>query len=217
LYGKMSISLFWSRSFLTSRSILWTLFWINLLGTIYGYEWYWRQLAATASEKPVWMLPFVPDSPTASLFFTVAVAWFLYDRSESVPRNRTAVSIRSLIEALASVTSIKYGIWAVAMIAAGAYQGNPLAWQDWMLIASHTAMAVQVLLYARFFGFSLLHIAIAGIWTLTNDFVDYGFGVFPWLPQELYDDLPAIANFTIGLSLLSILTTYGAMKWSRRR
>ena len=58
--------------------------------------------------------------------------------------------IRPLIEALAVVTSLKYGLWAVTMIAAGAAQGDQLQWEHYMLIVSHLGMAVEGLLFVRF-------------------------------------------------------------------
>ena len=36
----------------------------NILGTLYGFIWYGDQLAKT----PWYFLPFIPDSPIASLF-----------------------------------------------------------------------------------------------------------------------------------------------------
>ncbi|MET0960494.1 MAG: DUF1405 domain-containing protein, partial [Psychrobacillus psychrotolerans] len=53
---------------------MWLLFIVNLFGTIYGYYWYKGQLSQTETK----FLLFVPDSPTASLFFTIALfAWLL--------------------------------------------------------------------------------------------------------------------------------------------
>lgn len=59
---------------LNHKSFLIALLIINLLGTIYGYYWYGWQLAMT---KPIFYI-FVPDSPTASLFFCfVLMAWIM--------------------------------------------------------------------------------------------------------------------------------------------
>ncbi|WP_218276334.1 DUF1405 domain-containing protein, partial [Pseudomonas sp. FW305-BF6] len=81
------------------RTSLIALFIVNVLGTIYGYVWYQYQLI----ETPAWLRIVVPDSPTASLFFCfVLLLWFFKKQS-------------GLIEALAYVSLVKYGIWAVAM------------------------------------------------------------------------------------------------------
>ncbi|WP_423802778.1 DUF1405 domain-containing protein [Paenibacillus auburnensis] len=179
------------------RGVIWLLIIVNFLGTIYGYIWYGNQLAFTAENYPAWLLPFVPDSPTASLFFTVALVLMLYP-----PKGLKGTMVRELIEALAVVTSVKYGIWAVSMIFAGGYQGDTVSWQDWMLVVSHTGMAVEALIYARFFSFRRM-LPLAVLWTLANDMVDYSVGIYPWLPSELDDDILKVQNFTILLTLLS--------------
>src|SRR5690606_13621518 len=113
----MNVSFFFSKTFLLNRSFLWLLFICNLLGTIYGYIWYDAQLKWTVEAKAGWMLPFVPDSPTASLFFTLALLYLLFPP----PAHRGFIKwSRSIIEALAVVCSIKYGIWATVIIIWGA-------------------------------------------------------------------------------------------------
>lgn len=207
----MRLSLLWSREFLTSRFILWALFVSNLLGTIYGYIWYGAQLQETWANYPRWLIPFVPDSPTASLFFTIALLFLMFpDLLSKYHRMRT------IFEALAVVTSVKYGIWAVSIIFAGAYQGDPLVWQDWMLVASHLAMAAEALLFVRFFKYGTITLLIAGAWTFLNDFIDYSYGVYPWLPQALWDDVGAVMIFTVALTSFSIAAGWIAMRAAKR-
>ncbi|WP_020616653.1 DUF1405 domain-containing protein [Paenibacillus daejeonensis] len=208
----MSLSFFWSRALLTSRPFLWLLFVVNLLGTIYGYIWYGNQLVYTANNHPLWQLIFVPDSPTASLFFTIVLLYLLFPPRQP---SRLARGVRMLIEALAAATSVKYGIWAVAMIFAGYAQGNTLGWQDWMLVGSHLGMAAEVLLYVRFMTFGRAALAAAGGWLLLNDSLDYTYGIYPWLPRVLEDDLTAIQWFTVGLSVFSVLLVW--LTWLVKR
>ena len=84
---------------LTRKEFLVLLLIINVFGTIYGYYWYGYQL----EETPPIFLIFVPDSPTASLFFCFVLIAFLLKKNWP------------LIEALALLTLFKYGIWAVVM------------------------------------------------------------------------------------------------------
>jgi uncharacterized membrane protein YpjA len=192
------------------RGIIWLLFIVNVLGTIYGYIWYGNQLEYTAQNYPAWLLPFVPDSPTASLFFTIALFLLLYP-----PKGLKGTLVRELIEALAVVTSVKYGIWAVGVIFAGGYQGDTLSWKDWMLVVSHTGMAVEALIYARFFSFRRM-LPVALLWTLANDMVDYSEGVYPWLPSVLDDDVTQVQYLTILLTLLSTAAAWIAGPKTRR-
>jgi hypothetical protein len=93
-------------SLLRKRTVLWILFIVNFLGSIYGFYWYKEQLALT---EPKVLTLFVPDSPTASAFFTFVLLLYLCSRRSP------------LLEAFASITLFKYGIWAVVMIFWGAY------------------------------------------------------------------------------------------------
>jgi uncharacterized membrane protein YpjA len=195
------------------RSLLWLLFLVNAAGTVYGYIWYGNQLVYTWENHPLWQIVFVPDSPTASLFFTLSLLYMLFPGKSGL-QARPGV-IRSLIEAMGVVTSIKYGIWAVTMIAASGAQGDPLQWQDYMLVISHLGMAVEALLYVRFMTFGRVAALAAACWLLLNDFVDYTFTVYPWLPDVLDDELGAIRTFTFGLSVFSLLVTWLALKFRK--
>nr|WP_280521213.1 DUF1405 domain-containing protein [Paenibacillus mangrovi] len=192
--------------------MLWLLFWCNLVGTIYGYKWYGDQIEYTIAHNLIWQVIFVPDSPTASLFFTISVLFLLYP-----PKTPALTGFSYLMESLAVVTSVKYGIWAVSIIFAGAAQGDHLVWQDWMLVASHLIMAVEALLFVRFFRFGAFMLIPAAAWTFFNDIVDYTFGVYPWLPDELQDHLLGVEYFTIGLTAFSVLLAWLFLRLAKRK
>ncbi|TVY04589.1 DUF1405 domain-containing protein [Cohnella terricola] len=191
-----------SRNVLMHPAILWLMMLIYVPGTIYGYYWYKGQLISTWEEHPHWQIPFVPDSPTASLFFTLAVLW-LWIAPKPSPR-KWINGVRGIVEALGVVTSIKYGIWATAIIFAAQAKGAVLRGDDWMLIIGHTAMAIMALLYARFFAFGGMALLAAAAWTFLNDTVDYTFDVYPYLPVQLDNDLFYVALFTFLLTALSV-------------
>ncbi|HET7629281.1 MAG TPA: DUF1405 domain-containing protein [Bacillales bacterium] len=176
---------------LRKRNVLIALFIINLLGTVYGYYWYRHQLAAS----PAGFIPFIPDSPTASLFFVFVLAAFLL--KIHVP----------WLEAFAAVTLFKYGVWAVGMNLAGGWLGDTLQFQNYMLIVSHASMAVEGLLFAPFYRFKPIHLLAAGVWTLHDVVIDYVFDMMPWYPI-LNEYKPFIGYLTFWLSLLSLFLVY---------
>lgn len=181
----------WIRLVLFSRPFLHVLLYINLFGTIYGYIWYMPQLEKT--EPLFWL--FVPDSPTASLFFTIAIlGWILRKPFK-------------LMEALAVVTLFKYGVWAVVMNLLTYWETGYLHWTGWMLVASHGAMAIQALLYARNYSYGIIHIIIAAIWTLHNDVIDYVFGQMP-VYYDIMKYSSQVGYFTFWLSIVSIAIAF---------
>lgn len=179
------------RKILLDQRFLLLLFIINLFGTIYGFLWYESQLKIT----PTIFLPFVPDSPTASLFFTIFLLFFIFNRN--IP----------YIEALALMSLFKYGIWAVVMNFLTMAVGEPIGWQGYMLIASHAGMAIQGLLYAPFYKIKLRHFAVASLWILHNDIIDYVYEMMP-IYHSLTKYMNEIGYFTFWLSIITIIVTY---------
>ncbi|CAH0345531.1 DUF1405 domain-containing protein [Bacillus sp. CECT 9360] len=176
---------------LANKATILLLFVINIVGTIYGYYWYGYQL----EETPGIFLPFVPDSPTASLFFVFVLLAFLLKTNWG------------LFEALAIVTLFKYGIWAVVMNLLTLYTTGYLPWEGFMLMASHLGMAIQGILYSPFFRIKVWHLIIAAIWTVHNDIIDYVFDMMPRYSDLMqYND--RIGYFTFWLSILSIFIGY---------
>ncbi|MGB6409110.1 MAG: DUF1405 domain-containing protein [Planococcus donghaensis] len=174
-------------TWLMYRPFLILLFVVNLAGSIYGYIWYGWQLKIT---DPIFLV-FVPDSPTASLFFTIVLGLWIFGK-----RNR-------LIEALAFVTLIKYGLWAVVMNLLTLWEVGSIGWIGWMLIGSHFAMALQAVLYIEHYRFGWLSVALTAIWTLHNDVIDYVFGQMP-IYSRLSEYSSQIGYFTFWLSIVCV-------------
>ncbi|MER0467578.1 DUF1405 domain-containing protein [Bacillus cabrialesii subsp. cabrialesii] len=181
----------WFQYVLGRRPMLILVLAINFLGTVYGYYWYLPQLL----ETPARFLIFVPDSPTATFFFLFVLLAFIMKRNAP------------LFEALALVTLVKYGLWAVAMNFLVLAVTGDLPWEGYMLIASHFAMAVQGVLYSPYFRFSFRHLAIAAVWTLHNDVIDYLFDMMPQYSM-LSDYMTDIGYGTFWLSIFSIGLAY---------
>lgn len=187
-------------AWLMFRPFLILLFFINLGGTVYGYIWYGWQLRIT---EPIFLI-FVPDSPTASLFFTIVLGlWIIGKRN-------------SLIEALAFITLIKYGLWAVVMNLLTLWQVGSIGWMGWMLVASHFAMALQAVLYIDHYRFGFLSVALTAIWTLHNDVIDYVFGQMP-IYSSLGEYSAEIGYFTFWLSIGCIAFAWAVASQNHRR
>lgn len=193
----------WFYYLLANRSFLLFLLVVNIVGTIYGYYWYRFQLA----ETPAVFLAFVPDSPTASLFFVLVLLAFLWKKNWP------------LFEALAVITLFKYGIWAVVMNILVYAKTGMMEMAAVMLIISHGAMAIQGLLYTPFYRIKISHLLLASIWTFHNDVIDYVFLMMPRY-QVLDQYMQEIGYFTFWLSIISVAITYyltqkkSSLKWN---
>jgi len=188
-------------SWLGQRSTLKLLLVCNLIGTIYGYYWYKNQLLQT----PYYLWPFVPDSPTASLFFCIILIAFLLRKKWP------------LIEAYGAVTLFKYGIWACVMILWTNYLGGKLQWEHYMLFSSHLIMAIQALIYNSYFSFKLKHLAVVFLLTITNDIYDYTLGIYPTLDSRLELHLSEIYLVTVSLSVISCLLFVYLTKYRQQK
>jgi len=200
---------FWSRDNLLSGWLLNTLIVGVGLGTIYGYYWYGAQLLDISQTRSPWLLPFVPDSPTASLFFTISVLYLEFDRrrgrlAQVLDRSSRVSFVRGFVEAFTLVTMVKYGIWAVVIIYWAYVLGEPYRWEHGMLTASHLAMALAACVYGKFFRFRPIHLAWVALWTFTNDIVDYRLEIYPWLSRHLHPYLSSVEWYTFSMSVLTV-------------
>ncbi|TYO72910.1 lipoprotein heptaprenylglyceryl N-acetyltransferase LhaT [Rossellomorea marisflavi] len=181
----------WLWSILRNPAFLWVLLIVNVLGTIYGYIWYLPQLEQT----PGIFIPFVPDSPTASLFFCFVLIAFLLKRNWPT------------FEVLAIITLFKYGVWAIVMNLLTLWVSGDLPWEGYMLMVSHGAMAVQGILYSSFYRVKPWHIVVGAVWAVHNDIIDYVYMQYP-VYSQLYKYIQHIGYFTFWLSIASIAIAY---------
>nr|WP_238473829.1 DUF1405 domain-containing protein [Paenisporosarcina cavernae] len=191
----MSLYLSVLRTILDHKLFLIVLFIVNVFGTIYGYYWYGSQLEIT--EPKFWL--FVPDSPTASLFFSIALFGWIIGKHFR------------LIEAFAFISLIKYGLWAVGMNIWSEIETGPIGPIGWMLVASHFAMAVQAVLYIPKYRFRWIHVLIAAIFTLHNEMIDYVYGQMP-IYRSIEQHAQLIGYLTFWLSICCILAAIAVIK-----
>ncbi|MBB2507899.1 hypothetical protein G5S33_01291 [Staphylococcus cohnii subsp. cohnii] len=171
-----------------NKGMLYFLLICNLLGTIYGYIWYGSQMSIT----PWYFIPFVPDSPTASLFLCIAILGLIVN--QNIP----------IIEALAFVTLIKYGVWAVIMNIILFIQYDMITVIGCMLILSHGIMAIEAFIFYPRFKVTMLSFFVALIWVFHNDIIDYVFMQYPFY-DFIESHIGAIAYLAFWLSVISLV------------
>ncbi|MGI6679213.1 MAG: DUF1405 domain-containing protein [Dehalobacterium sp.] len=155
----------WVRDLLRNTWFLMGLFVVNVIGSVYGYYWYWDQLSST----PRYLWIFVPDSPlSTSLFAAVLLLVYLGKR----PR---------LLPFLSCAFLVKYGFWAMLINLQLLWGGENFTFMNLMLALSHLGMAVEGIIYYPGQKIALWEAVFLTVILIVQDFMDYGVGLHPYL------------------------------------
>ena len=138
---------------------VWAVVAVNLVGTAFGFWFYRHQFA----ETPAVMLPFIPDSPGATLLVAVALALWALGRANEY------------VTMLAFFGNVILGLWTPWVLlvfsdASIAQSGLPL---HAFLVVSHLGMVLQALVLHRIAEFRLRAVAVAAAWYTLDLTVDY--------------------------------------------
>ncbi|GAQ26028.1 DUF1405 domain-containing protein [Tepidanaerobacter syntrophicus] len=145
------------------------LFFINFFGSIYGFYWYKAQLLSTFPE---YLRIFVPDSPTASSLFSLALLLIIIKKPSP------------FVSLLASCWVIKYGLWAAVINTHFLLTGEGYSFTNFHLTLSHLGMAIEGFLLISKCSFSKIHFFLVVILMISSDIIDYTLGIYPWLFAE---------------------------------
>lgn len=182
----------WLRRFLemvaTDRRLWWALFFVNLLGSIYGFYWYWPQLSTTPVKY--WLI--VPDSPGSTFLLTIWLGLMLAGKDWRRPGMQ-------LLGAVAFVSNMKYGLWTATVLPQA---GIKYGWQfDFVhLSLSHLGMFLEAMIFARHYRPPLWAAAAALAWMGFQDFIDYQvLMTHPTLPYQAEFGFARAAAFVLSI------------------
>lgn len=161
---------------------------IDFFGSLYGYYWYRYQLA----ETPWYLWLFIPDSPLSTTL--TGLALFLLLLGKDWP----------LLQLIAYLTIIKYGLWAVVLISHFGLSGGQVTAEMWMLWFSHWGMAAEGFIYLRHLKIKPWQWLVAAGWLFFNDWVDYGGGLHPYLYAP--DQWPLALVSAVVLTAILLIT-----------
>lgn len=214
--------------FKTRRALAVPIAVVNLVGIAYGFYYYLPQFQAT----PVYLWPFVPDSPLAVLWAELALlAWWLGRKPGA-------------LDALAVVGNVQVGLWTVYVLLAYAQDGTTVLGTRYLgmlfprgelhvlnavLLVAHAGMVLLALLFLhglrerrraspRAYGIAL---GVAAAYYLLNDLLDYfgpdhlgkgGCGIRPHtIPCDPVLE-PVTTFVTFGLTALGLLALHLAAR-----
>jgi len=151
------------REKLTEDKILLDMAAINIAGTAFGFFFYYPQLG----DNPLYLWPFIPDSPLATVFAALTFMLIAHRKRNSI------------VESIAVIGNLKYGLWTVFVLTYYSeifYSGNPL-WMYLFLLLSHLAMAIQAVFVAEISEINIKAFLLASSWFILNDVIDYSLGI----------------------------------------
>lgn len=174
-----------SRWFVSTPWVVWIIVAINLASAVAGYiYWYGADILAA----PVYLWPFVPDSPLSATL--VAFALLAFHRGHRW----------ELLGLMAVTGSVKYGLWTDWVWFTNALSGGRYSMEAVVLSANHFGMVLEGLVLLPLLRPRLRHVLFVAAWYGFNDLIDYGFGSHPRVPNP--EDLGVIAVFAIGSTVV---------------
>lgn len=195
---------------------------VNLVGVAYGFYYYVPQFAVT----PWYLWIFVPDSPLAVLWATLALGLYEFGRRRS-----------DLVDGLAVLANVQVGLWTGYVLVAyaghfGTFDFSGGVDLNFILLWGHLGMAVEALIFldglrasfrARPGRFAPTLGALAA-WVLLNDALDYlatglgtgdGCALRPYtVPCLLNGPEQTLTAVTFGLSLAGLAFLGATTRWS---
>lgn len=177
--------------------IMWVLFVANLGGAIAGYLfWYGNAL----SEAPFYLWPFVPDSPLSVTLMAFALLAFRYNRR------------LEFLGLLSVGMCMKYGIWTDFVWFTNSLSGGEYHFVAVTMSLTHFGMVIMGFILSPYLRFRPIPVALAALFLIVNDIVDYGFGFHPPLPNP--EDLGIITVFS--LATTAVIVIWWAVTAARR-
>lgn len=170
---------------------------LNAIGTVFGFMWYRGQVDHTLFYLRI----FVPDSPVAALFFTLALCGILWPPASNLLREAI-----TFLFALGVTSLFQYGLWAVIVLTDGFFYLHSLPLEGVGLWFAHAGMLIEALVFTKLVPlctYKARHIATAFVWLFFNDYADYVYGVFPYLPR-----FSLLSVITVVTPLLSVVTLF---------
>ncbi len=142
----------------------------NTMGGIIGYPfWYGQQLLAA----PLYLWPFIPDSPTSALLFVPAYLLIRWRKPGW-----------SLLNGVAAFAGLKYGVWTIAYWFLFWREGGDVGWMGWLLTFTHAVMALEGAYLLYYVRLEVRGTATIIGWFLLQDWADYGaWNLHPGLPD----------------------------------
>lgn len=179
--------------------VVWLIVVADLGGALAGYI-YWYGDSILAAPWYFWL--FVPDCPLAATFMGIALIGFHYGRRWD------------FLGLLATSTCIKYGLWTVVLWAANKHAGGHYDLEAVTMSVTHFIMIIEGLVLTTFLRFRPIPVAIASLFLIANDLVDYASSYNPRLPDTVSQGFMARLSITMTVVIVAFwVAIIGVSVW----
>lgn len=172
----------------SSKKLLLLIILGNLIGTIYGFVFYY---GPKLIQTPLHLWLFVPDCPLFSLLVAISFLLILLKKESS------------LVFFFTVVGALKYGFWTVFVLL---YYNNFYFTPEnslmyLVLLIAHIFLFIESFVLIKKIDFKFFYLVPVLVFFLANDFFDYLFNTHPSLPLT---ELNFVFYFTLITSLIFI-------------
>jgi uncharacterized membrane protein YpjA len=182
--------------------VVWVVALADLGGAIAGYT-YWYGSTILAAPWYYWV--FVPDCPLAAMLMGAALLAFHFRRRWD------------LLGLLAVGACVKYGLWTVISWTVDFSRGDPLSLEGVAMAVSHFLLLIQALMLISLVRYRLLPVAVASLFLIGNDLVDYVAGQYPRLPALVGVGLMRVVAVSLTAATLAFWTVMTWLSAKRTR
>jgi len=188
---------------LPRKTIFWLLIAANLIGTVYGFIFYYgKQMLDILATQPELIL-FIPDSPLHTLFLTLALLGVFFSEK------------RDWFYFFAFAGALKIGAWTTFVLLGFQqfYFAPEIALINFILLLAHIVLFFEAFLLIGKIELKKWFLLPPLIWFLVGDYSDYILGTHPPIPVT---EISLIFSVTVAFSIIfTALTWIILSKWKK--
>jgi len=187
----------------TKELFFWFVIIANIIGAVWGFVFYYGDRLAST---PLQLALFVPDCPLYVSFFVISALLIASGRTKSWPSQ--------LFIFVASAGLMKYALWTMFVIPFfNSYFLSPAVLGEYaVLFLLHFLALLEVFTFVSKVDLKWVFVAVAVVWLVLNDAVDYILGTHPTLPMMDMGQFTVLIMFTVMLSLLCPVLYYSVLR-----
>jgi uncharacterized membrane protein YpjA len=174
----------------------------NIIGAVWGFVFYYGDRLAST---PLPLALFVPDCPLYVSFFVISALLIVSGKTKSW--------FSKLFIFVTSAGLMKYTLWTMFVILFfNSYFLSPAVLGEYILLfILHFLALLEVFAFVGKVDLKWISVAVAVVWLVLNDAVDYILGTHPTLPMIDMGQFTVLIMFTVMLSLLCPVIYYSAL------